>query len=119
MRCWHVDFGGTEVKAKKSLHFTITNHDANSVLKFKFIMPALDAKTTLTCVPSFGHIGPGRTKTIHASIVAKKPISVERLCFSCKTVRINYVSQGEVDVQVRVVYLREESLLVRRLWILL
>ncbi|XP_065180488.1 hydrocephalus-inducing protein homolog isoform X2 [Sycon ciliatum] len=99
VRCWHVDFGGTEVKAKKSLHFTITNHDANSVLKFKFIMPALDAKTTLTCVPSFGHIGPGRTKTIHASIVAKKPISVERLCFSCKTVRINYVSQGEVDVQ--------------------
>lgn len=98
-RCSLIDFGGMEVNGKKTVRFHITNHAQHSVLKFKFVPPKSEASISL--VPLFGHIGPGKSKTIHATVASNKPISIERLGFACETHRIQYYDLSETEMEVR------------------
>ena len=84
---------------KKVVRFQISNHAHHSALKFQFVPPQSDV-FTMSLVPKFGHIGAGKSKVIHATIVSSTPVCIKKFGFWCQTHRIQYCNQSLDDIEV-------------------
>lgn len=64
----HLYFGGCPVSDGRSLTFTLTNYSENDYIRFKW--PSVAGMLTFT--PSVGHLYPGSSKDIIATLMSTK-----------------------------------------------
>ena len=86
-----LQFGGCPISEARSLTFTLANYSDSNIIRFKW--PSVAGILTFT--PSLGHIYPGSSKDITATLMSTKPKVCKHQKFAGKYWEIKYTTPTE------------------------
>ena len=86
-----LQFGGCPISEARSLTFTLANYSDTSIIRFKW--PSVAGILNFT--PSLGHIYPGSSKDITATLMSTKPKVCKNQKFAGKYWEIKYTTATE------------------------
>ena len=86
-----MQFGGCPVSEGRSLNFTLTNYSETCPIRFKW--PSVGGMLTFS--PSVGHLYPGSSKDIVATLTSAKPKICKHQKFTGKYWEIKYLNPVE------------------------
>ena len=84
-RCDELRYGIVYINDCRTLSFTMTNH-SESALRFCWD----DEPAVLALSPRRGHVLPGRSKDVTASLLVDRPLTLAQREIKCRVVRIDY-----------------------------
>lgn len=82
----HLNFGDCAVSEEKQLTFCITN-SSRDVFSFNFTTK----ETSVTFIPTKGHLLSGKSKEILATFLSSKPLKIDLVPIMCNLCKISYI----------------------------